>query len=98
MSSLIRSYFFGKQQMLPHVISNIIEQITRIILILIFIPHTIKQGIVNAVCSLILVNIISETISFIILFIFLPNKFNITKQDIKPNKKYFKYIYTKYNW
>jgi len=92
MSSLIRSYFFGKQQMLPHVISNIIEQITRIILILIFIPHTIKQGIVNAVCSLILVNIISETISFIILFIFLPNKFNITKQDIKPNKKYIKNI------
>lgn len=92
MSSLIRAYFFGKQQMLPHVVSNIIEQITRIILIIILIPHLIKINIIIAICGIILVNIISETISFIILFLFLPNKLNITKQDLIPNKYYIKDI------
>ena len=92
MSSLIRSYFFGKQQMLPHVISNIIEQISRIILIILLIPNLIKKGIVSAVCGIILVNIISETISFLILFIFLPNKLSLTKKDIIPNKNYIKNI------
>lgn len=92
MSNIIRSYFFGKQQMLPHVISNIIEQITRIILICIITPKLVKNGVISAVCSLILVNIISETISFLILFIFLPNKLSLTKKDIIPNKGYIKNI------
>lgn len=92
MSGIIRSYFFGKQQMLPHVISNIIEQISRIILILIIIPKLIKSGVINAVCGLILVNIISETISFLILFFFLPNKLSLTKEDIIPSKQYIKDI------
>lgn len=92
MSSLIRSYFFGKQQMLPHVISNIIEQISRIILILVLIPNLIEKDVISAVCGLILVNIISETISFLILFFFLPNKLSITKKDIIPNRNYIKNI------
>lgn len=92
MSSLIRSYFFGKQQMIPHVISNIIEQISRIILTIILIPNLVKKGIINAVCGFILVNIISETISFLVLFFFLPNKIKITKKDIIPNKIYIKNI------
>lgn len=92
MSGLIRSYFFGKQQMLPHVISNIIEQISRIILIIIIVPNLIKKSITSAVCGVVLVNIISETISFLVLFLFLPNKLNLTKQDIIPNKHYIKNI------
>ena len=92
MSNIIRSYFFGKQQMLPHVISNIIEQITRIILICIITPKLVKNNVISAVSSLILVNIISETISFLILFIFLPNKLSLTKKDIIPNKEYIKNI------
>ena len=92
MSGIIRAYFFGKQKMLPHVISNIIEQITRITLITIFTPKLIKTSVVSAVCGVILVNIISETISFLVLFIFLPNKLNLTKQDINPNKQYIKNI------
>ena len=92
MSNIIRAYFFGKQKMLPHVISNIIEQITRIFLIGIITPYLIKISIKSAVCGLILVNIISETISFIILFIFLPNKLTLTNEDILPNKNYIKKI------
>ena len=92
MSNIIRSYFFGKQQMLPHVISNIIEQVSRIILIVIITPILIKTSVVSAVCGIILVNIISESISFLILFLFLPNKLSLTKKDIIPNKHYIKNI------
>ena len=92
MSSLIRSYFFGKQLMLPHVISNIIEQITRIILIIVIIPSLIKKSTTEAVCGLILVNIISETISFLVLVLFIPNKNKLNKKDIIPNKEYIKNI------
>ncbi len=92
MSSIIRSYFFGKQKMLPHVVSNIIEQIIRMILIIFLIPKLITKNIVSAVCGLILINIISETVSFLVLFLFLPNKLHLTKKDIVPNKKYIKDI------
>ena len=37
-SSIIRGYFFGKQKMLPHTISNIIEQLARLIIILVLLP------------------------------------------------------------
>ena len=73
LSSIIRSYFFGKQRMLPHVISNIVEQIVRMSLIILLIPKLVKINIVKAVCGIVLVNIISETVSFLVLFLFLPN-------------------------
>ena len=38
LSSLCRSYFFGKQKMLPHVTSNIIEDIVRLLIIIIYLP------------------------------------------------------------
>ncbi len=92
MSSIVRSYFFGKQQMLPHVISNIVEQIVRIVLIITVIPKLMNNNIISAVCGVILINIISETISFLVLFLFLPNKLHLTKKDIWPNKTYIKNI------
>jgi stage V sporulation protein B len=92
MSSLIRSYFFGKQKMLPHVISNILEQIIRILLIIILIPKLINKNITITVCGIILVNIISEIISFLVLFSFLPKKLILTINDIIPNKTYIKTI------
>ena len=92
MSSIIRSYFFGKQQMLPHVISNIVEQLTRITLIITLVPNLMKKSIVSAVCGVVLVNVISETVSFLILFFFLPNKLHLTKDDIKPKRRYIKNI------
>lgn len=91
LSSIIKSYFFGKQQMLPHIISNIIEQITRIILIIAITPSLIKKGIIQAVCGLIISNIISEIISIIILIIFLPKR-KLNKKDIIPNKNNIKNI------
>lgn len=89
-SSICRSYFFGKQKMFPHVLSNIIEDIVRLIIIVIGIPLVKSLGIKYIVCFLILINIISEIISTLVLMIFLPKNIHITKEDLKINKTYIK--------
>lgn len=92
MSNMLRGYFFGKQKMLPHVISHIIEQIVRLVLTIILVPTLIKIDLVYAVSFLILVNMISEFTSIIILLIFMPKHIKITWQDIKPQKNNIKNI------
>ena len=89
-SSICRSYFFGKQQMLPHVISNIIEDLVRYIILLIVLPKLIIYKVKYVVTFLILVNIISELTSTLVLIFFIPNNISIKKDDLKPNKKYLK--------
>ena len=84
-SSILRGYFFGKQKMIPHVISNITEDITRLISIILFTPLFLMKGLEYAVSFLILSNIISELTSIIILFFFLPKNFKLNKNDITPN-------------
>ena len=37
-SAILRSYFFGKEKMVPHVLSNIIEDIVRLFLIILGVP------------------------------------------------------------
>ena len=84
-SSILRGYFFGKQKMIPHVVSNITEDITRLISIILFTPLFLMKGLEYAVSFLILSNIISELTSIIILFFFLPKNFKLNKNDITPN-------------
>lgn len=85
LSSIIRGYFFGKQKMVPHVVSNAFEQIIRLIGIIIFIPLLLDIGIIPAVTGLILLNVVSELASILILIIFLPKNFKLKKTDIKPD-------------
>lgn len=80
-SSIIRGYFFGKQRMFPHVISNIIEDIIRLLILIIGIPIFIKKGINITIGFIILSNIISETSSIIVMLFFLPNKITIKRDD-----------------
>lgn len=80
-SSIIRSYFFGKQKMIPHVISNIVEDIVRLIIIIIGVPIFLTKGIIYTVCFLVLSNIISELSSIFILYLFLPHNISINKND-----------------
>lgn len=89
-SSILRSYFFGKQKMLPHVISNVLEDITRLFLIIIGVKYFLKLGLQYAICYIVLINILSELTSILILFFFLPKNFKLKKQDIKPSKVYLK--------
>jgi stage V sporulation protein B len=85
-SSILRGYFFGKQKMFPHVISNIVEDVVRLIIIFIGVPIFLLKGLDYAIAFIILSNIASEFTSILVLFFFLPKNFKIEKKDIMPNK------------
>lgn len=89
-SSIIRGYFFGKQKMTPHTLSNILEQIFKFVIVIAILPILLKYGTIVAVCGYILINIISEIISIIIFLLFLPKRFSIHKKDIKPDPETIK--------
>lgn len=89
-SSILRGYFFGKQRMFPHVISNITEDFVRLIIIAIGIPVFLSKGINYAVAFVILSNVVSELTSILVLFFFLPKNFKISKDDFKPNRQNIK--------
>lgn len=89
-SAILRSYFFGKEKMFPHVISNVIEDIARLVLIIVGIPIFLEYGIEYAVFFLVASNVISELASILILFLFLPKNFKLKRNDIKPSKIYLK--------
>lgn len=90
LSSICRSYFFGKEQMTPHVVSNLVEDIVRLTLMIIGIPFFLPKGLEYAVCFIILSNVISELSSILILILFLPKKLQIKKEDLIPKKDYMK--------
>ncbi len=85
-SSILRGYFFGKQKMIPHVLSNVIEDLVRLIVLIIGLPIMLKKSLEFAIAFVVLVNIISELTSILILFLFIPKNFKISKKDIKPDK------------
>lgn len=93
-SSILRGYFFGKQKMLPHVLSNITEDVIRLIALIIGIPIFLSKGLEYAVAFVVLVNIISEFTSILILFFFVPKNFKLTKDDLKPNKNSIKTVFS----
>lgn len=88
-SNMLRSYFFAKERMLPHVITNVLEDIVKLIVIIIFLPFVLKKGLEITIAFIVLTNILSELTS-IIGFIFLIPNFKTTKEEIKPRKKEIK--------
>lgn len=92
-SSILRGYFFGKQNMVPHVISNVTEDVIRLIALLVGIPIFIKFGIEFAVAFVVLTNVISELTSILVLFFFLPKNFKISKKDLTPDKSNIKEVF-----
>ncbi len=86
-SSIIKGYFFGKQKMFPYALSNSLEQVVRLILIILFLPKFMEKGYIYGVTAFILLNIISEISSIIIFMFFIPKKVKITKKDIQPDIK-----------
>lgn len=91
-SSIIKGYFYGKQNMIPNVVSNIIEQLIRGILIYLFVPIIMERSEILAACSLFLFSFIEELVSIIINMLFLPKHIKITKQSIIPDKYTLKNI------
>ena len=90
LSSILRGFFFGKERMFPHIISQLCEQITRLILMIVAIPYLTSINTIYATIGLVLINVFSELVSSLILIIFLPKNFSINKTDIKPNANYIK--------
>lgn len=84
-SSVFKGYFYGKQNMVPHATSNVIEQIIRLLIIYFVLPHLMKINVLTAVIGLILLTIISEISSIIVFFFFIPRNINLKKVDCKPN-------------
>lgn len=88
-SNCLRSYFFAKERMYPHVITNIIEDIVKLILIIIGIPFFLNKGIEYGIAFVILSNILCE-LSSIIIFLFLLPNFKCKKKDFIPKKRNIK--------
>lgn len=91
-SSIVKGYFYGKQNMVPNVISNIIEQLIRGILIYLFVPIIMEKSNILAACSLFLFSFIEEIISIIINLLFLPKYLFINKNNLIPDKYTLKSI------
>lgn len=83
-SSVLKGYFAGKQNMIPHATSNIIEQIIRLMIIAVALPKLMQRSVMTAVIGLILLTIISEISSIIVFLFFLPKKINF-HTNLKPN-------------
>lgn len=82
---IIKGYFYGKQNMTPHMISNVLEQILRLLIIIYLIPKITKYGPTITITLYILVNIITESFSIIIFLFFLPKHKTIKKEDLSFN-------------
>ncbi len=89
LSSILKGYFYGKERMIPYVISNIFEQIVRLLLIIYIIPKLLIYGMNVAILGVVLINVFSELSSIICLIIFLPSKI-IKISDLKFDKEIFK--------
>ena len=92
LSSLFKGYFLGKQKMHPNVISNIIEQIVRLVLIILWIPKIAKVSTTKSVLALILLSVITETISCLVFIMFLDQNKKILKRNLKVSKPYVRDI------
>ena len=90
-SSIIKGYFFGKENVFPCTLSNIIEQLTRLLLTIFIVSYMTKYGLVQAVTTVALINIISEGISSLVLIFFLPKE-RINKEDFKKDNYILKEI------
>ena len=72
--------------MFPYMLSNFLEQITRMILILLFLDKFISIGLVKTICFIILINAVGEVVSQIVMIQFFP-KYKINVREFIINKK-----------
>lgn len=91
-SSIIKGYYYGKQNMIPNVVSNIIEQIIRGILIYIFVPIIMEKSEILAAASLFLFSFLEELVSIFINLLFLPKHIKIKRANLIPDKYTLKNI------
>ncbi len=86
-SGIIKGYFFGKEKMVPHTLSTIVEQLVRLFLTAFYIPKLLSYGLEIAITGVVLINILSEFSSIIVLLLFLPKNIKIKKEDFRQDKQ-----------
>ncbi len=84
-SGILKGYYFGKQNMFPNAISNIFEQLTRLILLLTLIPFLMRYNTILAVSGYIVISAVSELVQIVIYLFFAPKNLKITLHDLKPS-------------
>lgn len=89
-SSIIKGYFFGREQMFPTTLSNIIEQLVRLFLTITIVSKLTQHSLTYAITGVVLINILSEGASIIILLLFLPKKKKILSKDFSYDKSLMK--------
>lgn len=82
-SGIIKGYYFGKQNMLPNSVSNIIEQLARLILLITIIPILLKHSVVAAVSGYVIISALSELVQIIVYLFFAPKNLSFTLSDLK---------------
>ena len=90
-SNIFRSYYFSKERMLPHIISNILEDLIKLGCIYFGIQFFLYK-MENALTFLMLTNILCE-FSSIIIFLFCFPSFHITKTDLQIHRENIKAIF-----
>lgn len=85
-TSVLKGYFLGKMKVIPNTVSNIFEQLARIIFLIFLLPKLVSKSIILGVVSYILFNIITEIISIFVFYLYLPKKIMLTKNDFLPSK------------
>lgn len=89
-ATIIRSYLFGKNNVFPLTLSNILEQLTKLIIFLYLLPIIKYKKTSYIIAFLILSNIISEIIEIITMMLFLPKNIDLKKSDLIPKITYIK--------
>ncbi len=86
-SSIIKGYFLGKQNAFPYMVSNVLEQLFRFVIIMIFLPILYNIDVYYAVLGIILLSVFSESFSIFVFMFFLPKKSKIHKSDLAYSKE-----------
>ena len=73
-ANIFKGYFLGKQNMIPNTVSNILEQLLRIALIVLWLPYLLKKSLIWAIAGLILLSVFSESLSILVFMLFFPKK------------------------
>ena len=90
-SSVQRGFLHGKEDMLPASITNVTEEIIKIILILFLLPIAISKGDITSVIFLILFNVITESSNILFMQKAISKKY-ISNKKGRVNKKIIKEI------
>lgn len=90
-SSVQRGFLHGKEDMLPASITNVTEEIIKIILILFLLPIAISKGDITSVIFLILFNVVTESSNILFMQKAISKKYISNKKGM-VNKKIIKEI------